>query len=366
MPPALTAEKTKKKRRAPATGKARPKAAALPLRKIEPAGMAAFNAVYRCREPLQFMIAEDAFLLAAEWTEPSTVPAAASAIRFSIDGEPGELILPSALIEEWVDAIDPEADRDRLAPEHFALLVECLLGGELSRLEAYFDCRIVFAAIQREATAPDGNVLTFSLERGGDVMPCVLQLEPAWAARLGHALDAIHGAKPPLRLDIPASVSIWRGVTVISVADLRSLRPGDVIVPEEMNTDQDAAVAIIADRFAVPVKAVGEGWLLTAGLGALAATKWEWTMDQTKKPSTVKVEDSDLEELPVTLVFEVGRMAMPLREVSGLTPGAVIEVTDMSSLAVDLLANGKRIGRGEIVRIGDGFGVQVTRIFGNA
>src|SRR5690606_4043853 len=125
-------------------------------------------------------------------------------------------------------------------------------------------------------TAPDGNVLTFSLERGGDVMACALQLEPAWAARLGHALDAIHGAKPPLRLDIPASVSIWRGVTVISVADLRSLRPGDVIVPEEMNTDQDAAVAIIADRFAVPVKAIAEGWLLTAGLGALAATKWEW------------------------------------------------------------------------------------------
>lgn len=301
-----------------------------------------------------------------EWTEPSTTPAAASVIRFSIDGEPGELILPSAMIDEWIDMIDPEADHARLALEHKALLVECLLSSELSALEASLDCRIAFTSIDDEPMATGEGAFTFRLERSGNLVPCALQLEPGWAVRLGRALDEIDRTNPPLRLDIPASICIWRGVTAISVAELRSLHPGDIIVPEEMNTEQSTAMAIIAGRFAVPVQAVGEGWLLTAGLRPLAATKWEWIMDHSKKPFTAGIEDSDLDDLPVTLVFEVSRIAMPLKEISGLTPGAVVKVADMSSPGVDLVANGKRIGRGEIVRIGDGLGVQVTRIFGNA
>src|SRR5690606_8941558 len=96
----------------------------------------AINAIYRRRGPVRISIAGQEFSLMPEWTEPSTTPAAASVIRFSIDGEPGELILPSAMIDEWIDMIDPEADHARLAPEHKALLVECLLSSELSALEA--------------------------------------------------------------------------------------------------------------------------------------------------------------------------------------------------------------------------------------
>ena len=66
------------------------------------------------------------------------------------------------------------------------------------------------------------------------------------------------------------------------------------------------------------------------------------------------------------VAFEIGRVGMSLKDISQLTPGAVVKVTDVSDQTVDLLVNGKRIGRGEIVRVGEGLGVQVTRIFGDA
>ena len=72
-----------------------------------------------------------------------------------------------------------------------------------------------------------------------------------------------------------------------------------------------------------------------------------------------------LDELPVTLVFELGRSELPLAAVQGLAPGAVIPLGRDPGEAVDIVANGRRIGRGEIVRIGDELGIRVVRLFGD-
>ena len=64
--------------------------------------------------------------------------------------------------------------------------------------------------------------------------------------------------------------------------------------------------------------------------------------------------------------FEVGRLELSLGEIRRLAPGAVLPLMRPLDEALDIVANGRRIGSGTIVRIGDAVGVRVTRLLENA
>ncbi len=72
--------------------------------------------------------------------------------------------------------------------------------------------------------------------------------------------------------------------------------------------------------------------------------------------------ESELAELRVTLVFELGRRMATLSEIAALGPGSVIETGGGPDQSVDVLANGRRIGRGIIVSVGGSLAVQLHRI----
>lgn len=65
-------------------------------------------------------------------------------------------------------------------------------------------------------------------------------------------------------------------------------------------------------------------------------------------------------DVRINVTVEVGRVQMPVRQVMELAPGAVIELERSASEPVEIHANGRCIGRGEIVVVGEQFGVRVT------
>ena len=69
-----------------------------------------------------------------------------------------------------------------------------------------------------------------------------------------------------------------------------------------------------------------------------------------------------LDQLPVRLMFELGRLELTLAELETLGPGHVFALGRDEHQPVDILANGKRIGLGEIIAVGDAIGVRVTRL----
>ena len=76
-------------------------------------------------------------------------------------------------------------------------------------------------------------------------------------------------------------------------------------------------------------------------------------------------EDSDLGPLfdvPVELSVEIGRTTMSIRETLAIAPGSIIALNRMSGEPVDLLVNGRRIARGEVVAIDEEFGLRVTEV----
>ena len=74
---------------------------------------------------------------------------------------------------------------------------------------------------------------------------------------------------------------------------------------------------------------------------------------------------ADLERLydvPVELAVEIGRTQMTIREALALGPGSLVTLNRLAGEPVDLLVNGKRIARGEVVVLDEEFGLRVTEV----
>ncbi len=67
-------------------------------------------------------------------------------------------------------------------------------------------------------------------------------------------------------------------------------------------------------------------------------------------------------DIGLQVTVELGRTKMNIRDVLSVGPGTVVELNRVAGEPVDILINGKPIAKGEVVVIGDMFGVRVTDI----
>ncbi len=68
------------------------------------------------------------------------------------------------------------------------------------------------------------------------------------------------------------------------------------------------------------------------------------------------------EELPIQLTVEVGRLRMTAKELMNLAPGNLLEINVAPEQGVDLVINGKKVGRGELIRLGETLGVRILSL----
>jgi flagellar motor switch protein FliN/FliY len=67
-------------------------------------------------------------------------------------------------------------------------------------------------------------------------------------------------------------------------------------------------------------------------------------------------------DVAVTLALEVGRARMSVRDLLQLTPGAVVELDRLAGEPLDVLVNGVRVARGEVVVVNEKFGIRLTEV----
>jgi len=67
-------------------------------------------------------------------------------------------------------------------------------------------------------------------------------------------------------------------------------------------------------------------------------------------------------DVAVTLALEVGRAKMSVRDLLRLAPGAVVELDRLAGEPLDVLVNGVRIARGEVVVVNEKFGIRLTDV----
>jgi flagellar motor switch protein FliN/FliY len=83
--------------------------------------------------------------------------------------------------------------------------------------------------------------------------------------------------------------------------------------------------------------------------------------DVTARPGPAASLDALL-DVSMPVIIEIGRTTMTVQELLQLTPGAVIELDRAVGQPVDIFVSDRRLAQGEVVVVGDHFGVRVTRV----
>jgi flagellar motor switch protein FliN/FliY len=66
--------------------------------------------------------------------------------------------------------------------------------------------------------------------------------------------------------------------------------------------------------------------------------------------------------IELSLTVEVGSLNIPLKDLMAVEPGQLLALDRMTSEPVSVLVNGKPFARGEIVAVGDRYGVRLLEI----
>ena len=81
------------------------------------------------------------------------------------------------------------------------------------------------------------------------------------------------------------------------------------------------------------------------------------------EPSSAAVSNLRLlENIEVRLTVEVGNTEIKIKDLLRLNEGSVIELDRLAGDALDILANGTKIAKGEVVMVGEKFGIRFTEV----
>ena len=104
------------------------------------------------------------------------------------------------------------------------------------------------------------------------------------------------------------------------------------------------------------------------------AVEEENKVEEANKPEEVNSDNAEkgertglenlkvLENIDVKLTVEVGGAEIKLRELLRINEGSVIELERLAGDPLDILANGTIIAKGEVVMIGERFGIRFTEV----
>ncbi len=107
-----------------------------------------------------------------------------------------------------------------------------------------------------------------------------------------------------------------------------------------------------------------------------AAGGWTAAMNQPASAATERLLEkfgdapagnarNDIElvlDIPVQLTVELGRTRVPIKKILQLSQGSVIELDGLAGEPLDVMVNGCLIAQGEVVVVGERFGIRLTDI----
>ena len=94
-----------------------------------------------------------------------------------------------------------------------------------------------------------------------------------------------------------------------------------------------------------------------------SAEENQQTESETQKNERASVENLRvLENIDVKLTVEVGNAEIKIRDLLRLNEGSIVELDRLAGDPLDILVNGTMIAQGEVVMVGERFGVRFSEI----
>ncbi len=285
-------------------------------------------------------------------------------VHIKIDKLAGFLFLESGLVEKIVARLAPDS-LENFTGKSAALLLELALVDAIGRIEQVLGRMISLVGVERPPVSP---ILTPASGLMA-IEATVVVDQVSTRARLDLCKDGIELlqklliALPFKRLRInsfPIPISFEVGRAVLSLAELRSLELGDAIILGRDKSAVDEVSVVVSDFLCARAKRNGCRISLLEPL-----SRRERAMNNGKVLDNSKAANDaiDLEEMEVGIAFEIGRKTVTISELETFSPGYIFELCPDIMTQVDITSQGRRIGRGEIVEIGDKIGVRLIEIF---
>jgi type III secretion system YscQ/HrcQ family protein len=318
--------------------------------------------------PRRWLFAQDT---ASFWLEAHMAPRASAGEQavLSANGRPLQLSLQASRSEpigelDWSDY----ADAARLTA--WALAHRATL----ARLARALDAVILPQAMSGCDATRDATLMTigFRMGEGDDVLDeGILHAEPATLRRLLMATEVapVDARAQPALDALPTTLRICTCGPRLRVDQLRALEPGDVLVLGERQQVFTHLRLVSGDASAPDWKACWTNGDLRIDAVAVATMDdlWSDPMNQpeqngspTGTDAASPTTDDPLAQLPLRIDFTLGEVSVPLAQLSQLALGYVFALTDnIEHARVGIRANGRRVGHGRLVAIGDTLGVQL-------
>lgn len=321
------------------------------LSHFDPQWLALHNRLHRLRQSWTGQCA--GLAMTVQWSDAAQSAETGIEVALTLGDAPLTLCLPVEALELLgLTSMD-------LTGLSGAMLLELALLGVIEPVEqlAGLPLRIVHNAIELDAQ-PLVVSLTMQVQLAqGAPLYVALQLSAAAATLLADLLEqhATPAAHPLPALHLPFTVE--NGEAELSVAELRSLNPGDVVMLDHW-PDGQARLVLQGRRLHARAELDGNTLELLEQPIALNFLK-EHHMTGSAESATPQSLDSPLDDLPLKLVCQVGSVELSLAQLRELGTGSLVQMTPQLHDGVDLMVNGRRVGQGQLVKIGDGLGVRL-------
>ncbi|MGJ5047280.1 type III secretion system cytoplasmic ring protein SctQ [Bradyrhizobium oligotrophicum] len=272
-----------------------------------------------------------------------------------------ELVVHTAVIDRILTALSAPP-RDGLSDTNMLLLVELAGAAMLDAMEQRLALPVVLTDLRVVASHEPAGGLALAGSLADLAFTAWLNWPPERADMLADLLGMPETVSAP---DLPIDVALRVGTTRVSVGVLAGLVAGDVVIVDR-SAHSDGRIAVICgERRLAFASLEGAGATLTTGLTPITGDMQRiWTPADLTIMNDDQTGSPELDDIEVTLLFEIGRLSVPLGELRSLEAGYVFQLGHDPKGAVEILTGGKRIGYGEVVQVGTAIGVRVVRIFG--
>jgi len=289
-------------------------------------------------------------------------------IAFTVAGEAGYITTVLPVVQRILARAETGIHPARLDSELAALAVETVFADRIELLEEALGGEVALLNLDR--TEPHGTMASLSvhLRMGDTVHPGTIHASATLLSTLARHWES----QPAIRRDlgdVTVTLAYRVAFTDLAASALRMLAVGDAMLFDRVALPGGAAV-ILAESVHASATFNDEGYLYLSdsfriperyGMGDFVMS------DETDPDRAVHaVADAAIDDLPVRLVFEVGRKDVTLDQLRSLAVGAPVPLDRAASSAVQIFANGRRIGAGEMVMIGEQLGVRITQLNTNA
>lgn len=79
-------------------------------------------------------------------------------------------------------------------------------------------------------------------------------------------------------------------------------------------------------------------------------------------PDEEKLSAISPNDIPLSIILEVGRLKMSMQTLMDLQPGNTIELDIRPESGIDLVVNGSRVAKGELLQVGENLGIRILEL----